>query len=40
MSEEERTEAREKMQGMTREERMAYLRELRQQQADTTSNGQ
>ncbi len=40
MSEEERTEAREKMQGMSREERMAFLRELRQQQADTTSNGQ
>ncbi|MGN8224643.1 efflux RND transporter periplasmic adaptor subunit [Gracilimonas sp. BCB1] len=40
MSEEERTEAREKMQGMSREERMAFLRELRQQQADSTSNGQ
>lgn len=41
MSEEERAEAREKMQGMSREERMAYLRELREQQAekaDTTSN--
>jgi len=41
MSEEERAEAREKMQDMTQEERMAYLRELRQQQAqnaDSTSN--
>ncbi|WP_290876582.1 efflux RND transporter periplasmic adaptor subunit [Gracilimonas sp.] len=41
MSEEERAEAREKMQDMTREERMAYLRELREQQAenaDSTSN--
>lgn len=41
MSEEERAEAREKMQGMTREERVAFIRELRQQQAenaDSTSN--
>ncbi|MFD2531839.1 efflux RND transporter periplasmic adaptor subunit [Gracilimonas halophila] len=41
MSEEERAEAREKMQGMSREERMAYLRDLREQQAenaDSTSN--
>lgn len=40
MSEEERAEARKKMEGMSREERMAYLRELRQQQAssDSTSN--
>lgn len=41
MSEEERAEAREKMQDMTREERVAFLRELRQQQAenaDSTSN--
>ncbi|MDZ7808568.1 MAG: efflux RND transporter periplasmic adaptor subunit [Gracilimonas sp.] len=41
MSEEERAEAREKMQGMSREERTAYLRELRQKQSansDSTSN--
>lgn len=41
MSEEEQAEAREKMQDMTREERMAFLRELREQQAenaDSTSN--
>ncbi|MFP8490226.1 efflux RND transporter periplasmic adaptor subunit [Gracilimonas sp. Q87] len=41
MSEEERAEAREKMQGMSREERTAYLRELRQDQSansDSTSN--
>lgn len=41
MSEEERAEAREKMQEMSREERMAYLRDLREQQAenaDSTSN--
>ncbi|MBO6585291.1 MAG: efflux RND transporter periplasmic adaptor subunit [Gracilimonas sp.] len=40
MTDEERAAAREKMQNMSREERMAYLRELRQQQADSTSNGQ
>tara|TARA_R100000908_G_scaffold64783_1_gene49963 strand:+ start:17732 stop:19090 length:1359 start_codon:yes stop_codon:yes gene_type:complete len=41
MSEEERAEAREKMQDMSREERMQYLQELRAQQtssADSTSN--
>ncbi len=42
MSEEERAQAREKMQDMSREERMAYLRQLRQQQtsssSDSTSN--
>lgn len=41
MSEEERAEARKKMEGMSREERMAYLRDLREQQAenaDSTSN--
>ena len=41
MSEEERAEAREKMQDMSREERMRYLQELRAQQtssADSTSN--
>lgn len=41
MSEEDRAEAREKMQGMSREERVAYLRELRESQdttADSTSN--
>ena len=41
MSEEERAEVREKMQGMSREERTAYLRELRQSQSansDSTSN--
>lgn len=41
MSDEERAEAREKMQGMSREERTAYLRELRQNQSansDSTSN--
>ena len=41
MSEEERAEAREKMQDMSREERIAFLRELREQQAenaDSTSN--
>ena len=43
MSEEERTEAREKMQDMSREERMAYLQELRLQQStssDSTTNEQ
>lgn len=40
MTDEERAAAREKMRNMSREERMAYLRELRQQQADSTSNGQ
>ncbi|MDR9419132.1 efflux RND transporter periplasmic adaptor subunit [Gracilimonas sp.] len=38
MSEEERAEAREAMQGMSREERMAYLRELREQQAETADS--
>lgn len=41
MSEEERADAREKMQGMSREERRAFLRELRQGQSansDSTSN--
>lgn len=41
MSEEERAKAREEMEGMTREERMAYLRDLREKQAenaDSTSN--
>jgi len=41
MSEEERTKAREEMQGMSQQERMAYLQKLRQQQAasaDSTSN--
>lgn len=41
MSEDERTEAQEEMEGMTREERMAYLRDLREKQAenaDSTSN--
>lgn len=38
MSEEKRAEAREKMQDMSREERMAYLQELREEQSDTTSN--
>ncbi|MEX2478572.1 MAG: efflux RND transporter periplasmic adaptor subunit [Gracilimonas sp.] len=41
MSEEERAEAREKMQGMSQEEREEYLRELRESQdttADSTSN--
>ena len=40
MTDEERAAAREKMQDMSREERIAYLRELRQQQADSTSNEQ
>lgn len=40
MTDEERAAAREKMRNMSREERMAYLRELRQQQADSTTNGQ
>ena len=41
MSEEERTKAREEMQGMSQQERVAYLQKLRQQQAastDSTSN--
>jgi RND family efflux transporter MFP subunit len=41
MSEEEREEIREKMQGMSREERLTFLRDLREQQAenaDSTSN--
>lgn len=38
MSEEDRAEAREAMQDMSREERMAYLRELREQQAETTDS--
>lgn len=40
MSEEERAEARKKMEGMSREERMAYLRELRSNKttSDSTSN--
>jgi|TARA_R100000388_G_scaffold94994_1_gene84950 RND family efflux transporter MFP subunit len=41
MSEEERTKAREEMQGMSQQERMAYLQKLRQQQAssaDSTTN--
>ena len=41
MSEEERADAREKMQGMSQEERRAFLRELRQDQSvnsDSTSN--
>lgn len=40
MSEEERAEARQKMQNMSREERRVYLQQLREQQADSTSNQQ
>lgn len=38
MSEEKRAEAREKMQDMNREERRAYLRELREAQSDSTTS--